>query len=54
MIVITNATGFTYSWTTTVKWPGGTAPTASGNTKKDIITLLWDGTDWLGSYVLNM
>jgi hypothetical protein len=43
---------YAITWVTTIKWAGGTAPTISGVNKKDLITLFYDGTDYLGSAVL--
>lgn len=53
-IEITYGGAHTVAFTTTVKWSGGVGPTfTSVNTKKDIVTLIWDGTDWLGTFVGN-
>jgi hypothetical protein len=41
------------SWVTTIKWAGGSAPTLSGASKKDLIMLFHDGTDYIGSATLN-
>jgi hypothetical protein len=39
------------TWVTTVKWGAPGAPTISTTAaKKDLITLEYDGTDWLGYY----
>ncbi len=45
--------GYAYTWPLTVKWPAGSAPSASATGKIDVITLLWDGTSYLGSSSLN-
>jgi len=51
---IQDATGSrTYTWPATVIWPGGSAPTGSGASKVDVITLFWDGTNYFGGYNLN-
>jgi hypothetical protein len=47
------ADGQALTWPGTVKWPGGTAPTLSGNGKIDMVTLWYDGTNYLGMYTLN-
>lgn len=42
------------TWPASVKWPGGTAPTlTTTGDKKDAITFLYDGTNYLGSSSLN-
>lgn len=43
----------TYTWPAAVKWPGGSAPSASGASKIDMITLFYDGTSYLGTSSLN-
>lgn len=45
--------GRTVTWPSTVKWPGGTAPTLSGANKVDIIALSWNGTVYFGGSNLN-
>ena len=41
----------TIAFTTTIKWANGITPTfTSVNGKKDVVTLIWDGTDWLGEF----
>lgn len=45
--------GRTITWPASIKWPGGTAPTLSAASKTDIITLIYDGTNYYGSYQLN-
>lgn len=38
-------------WPATVKWPGGIAPTISAaNDAMDLITLFWDGTNYLATF----
>jgi len=47
----TGAGGYTVTWTT-VKWPGGTAPTlTSAASKMDIFSFFSDGTNWYGTTV---
>jgi len=41
----------TVNWNNLVKWPGGTDPVLAGTT--NIITLLYDGTSYYGTSVLN-
>jgi hypothetical protein len=42
--------GFTATWPASVKWPGGTAPTLStGAGALDLVSLFWDGTQYLAS-----
>jgi len=41
----------TVTWGSSVKWPGATAPTLAGTT--NIITLLYDGTSYYATSVLN-
>ena len=46
---------YTATWPATVKWTGGTAPTLSTAVGAiDIITFYWDGTNYLGTSVLNL
>ncbi len=41
-------------WPVTVKWPSGTAPTIStGANAIDLVSLIWDGTNYFGSVVQN-
>lgn len=48
------AGSFTVTWPATVKWSGGIAPVLTTTAGKlDIITLVWDGTSYYGSYALN-
>lgn len=40
----------TITWATTIKWTGGTTPTwSTAAGKKDLVNLIYDGTDWLGT-----
>jgi hypothetical protein len=44
----------TVTWTTTVVWAGGSAPTLTTTANYvDIITLIYDGTTWRGVATLN-
>ena len=48
------AGGFLATWPVTIKWSGGIAPVLTTTAGKiDIITLVWDGTAYFGSYALN-
>ncbi len=52
--IIQGASSYTVTWPATVKWPAGTAPvitTTSG--RMDLISLLWDGTDYYGTFAQN-
>jgi hypothetical protein len=52
--IVNDGTVRTITWPSTVKWPGGTAPTLTGtNTHYDLINFYWDGTNYLGSSSLN-
>lgn len=53
--LVQDATGSrTVTWPTTVKWPGGTAPTLTTTAGQvDLVNLYWDSTDYFGSYSLN-
>lgn len=54
IVLLQDGTGSrTITWPT-IKWAGGTAPvlTTTAN-KKDVITIIYDGTDYIGSSVLN-
>lgn len=45
---------YTVTWPGTVIWSGGTAPTLTTTVSKlDIITLVYDGTNYYGNYSLN-
>ena len=47
----TGAGGYTVTWTT-VKWPGGTAPTLTSTASRmDIFSFFSDGTNWYGTTV---
>lgn len=47
-------TGKTVTWPLDVKWPAATAPTLSTSTGKiDIITLVYDGSKFYGTYTLD-
>ena len=45
----------TITWGSSVKWPGATAPTlTASNAAVDVVTLIYDGTDYLATSVLNL
>ena len=47
----TGTGGYTVTWST-VKWPGGTAPTITATASKmDIFSFFSDGTNWYGTTV---
>ena len=47
----TGAGGYTVTWST-VKWPGGTAPTLTSTASRmDIFSFFADGTNWYGCTV---
>lgn len=47
--IVQGASAYTVTFSTTVKWPGGTAYTASStNGDIDIVTLYYDGSTWYG------
>ena len=47
----TGGGSYTVTWST-VKWPGGTAPTlTSAASKMDIYSFFSDGTNWYGATV---
>lgn len=50
LLLAQDATGArTAAWPTTVRWPGGTAPTITGTASRtDVISFVSDGTYWLG------
>lgn len=49
LILVQDATGGrSVTWPSSVKWPGGTAPTLSGASKVDVITLVYDGSYYRG------
>lgn len=49
-----NATAYTYTYPSSVKWPSGTKP-ATTNTANavDILAFYWDGSSYWGSGLLN-
>ena len=53
LVLVVNGSGGTLTFTpgagagSAIKWNGGSAPLFSG--VKTVLTLLWDGTEWLGS-----
>jgi len=45
----------TITWGSSVKWPGATAPTlTASNAAVDVVTLIYDGADYLATSVLNL
>ena len=52
LIATQDATGSRTATFTSVKWPGGTAPTltTTASTGRDILTFVADGTNWYGTY----
>lgn len=55
LIIVQDSTGGRTATFTSVKWPGGTAPTitTTASTGRDIISFFADGTNWYGSAVQN-
>lgn len=54
LVVKQDATGNRQiTWPANVKWPGGTAPTLSGANKTDLITFMYDGTNYYAGSSLN-
>lgn len=54
IVIVQDTVVRTCSWPATVKWPGGTAPVIStGSGEIDIISLMWDGTNYYGTYGQN-
>jgi hypothetical protein len=55
LIVVQDGTGGRTATFTSVKWPGGTAPTitTTATTGRDILTFISDGTNWYGTAVQN-
>lgn len=43
----------TVAWPAAVKWPGGTAPTLGGASEIDVVTMLYDGTNYYADSALN-
>lgn len=51
LIKYASGTASSWSWPSNFKWRGGTAPTLTLTTNySDVITLLYDGTNYLASY----
>lgn len=47
--------GRSVAWPASVKWSGGTAPTLTSTANgKDVVSFVYDGTNYLGTYALNM
>ena len=55
LIVVQDGTGGRTATFTSVKWPGGTAPTitTTATTGRDILTFVADGTNWYGTFAQN-
>ena len=55
MRIIQGGSGsYTITWPASVIWSGGTAPTLTTTVaKSDIVTLIYDGTNYYGNYSLN-
>lgn len=54
LLLTQDATGArTLTWPASVKWSGGSAPVGSAATKVDVISLIWDGTNYFGSFATN-
>lgn len=52
--IVQDASGpWTVAWPASVNWPGGTAPTLSGASATDIISMYWDGTAYWAVGSLN-
>lgn len=50
-IVIKYGGAHTVAFTTTIKWANGVTPTfTSVNGKYDVVSLWWNGTDWVGEF----
>ena len=52
LILTQDGTGGRTATFTSVKWPGGVAPTitTTATTGRDILTFVSDGTNWYGTY----
>jgi hypothetical protein len=50
IIILTQNGSFTVSWSTVV-WPGGTPPSLSAATKRDIFSFFSNGTSWFGATI---
>lgn len=54
LLINTGAGSFTATWPAAVKWPGGTAPTITTTASKvDLVTFIYDGTNYYGSFNQN-
>lgn len=55
LVLVQDGTGGrTVTWPASVKWPSGTAPTLSSPANStDVISFVYDGTNYLGSFYLN-
>jgi len=50
IIILTQNGSFTVNWSTVV-WPGGTQPSLSAATKRDIFSFFCNGTSWFGATI---
>jgi hypothetical protein len=50
IIILTQNGSFTVNWSTVV-WPGGTPPSLSAATKRDIFSFFSNGTSWFGATI---
>ena len=55
LMIVQDSTGGRTATFTSVKWPGGTAPTitTTATTGRDIVSFFSDGTNWYGSFIQN-
>lgn len=49
-LIITGTASLSFTWTTTVKWAGGTAYSSNTAGGYDVISLLYDGTNYYGTF----
>ncbi len=49
--IVNSSAVYTITWPSTVKWPNGTAPTLSGNSKIDICSFFFDGSNYYGTII---
>lgn len=54
LLISTGSGSFTATWPAAVKWPGSTAPTiTTAASKVDLVTFIYDGTNYYGSFNQN-
>jgi len=54
LLIYTGAGSFSVTWPGTVKWPSSTAPTITTTAAKtDIVTFIYNGTSYYGTYSQN-